>query len=397
MSQSFPIKADLPKQDQAELDRISAISSGLRNASETAFLNARLQYLTNEIIETDSTGNILECRGNTVPVNGLSGFAKGCTFIKIDAAGGVVGNFVNIGITSACQFQQVTNFNPGQFDLVKFSVLSVPQTVSGNATMAFDGYHTAYYYQAKSSHSEIYGHNLLTGEIAAITNGSLLDEAYAGATMVYASGKLYFTRGGGYAALYSITPSGTLSYLTNCPTNINFGCAMAYDGNDSIYLLTATTLQRYSISGNSWTALTAPASGVTEGASLAFVGNGKLYALKGGGTTTAWVYDVSGDSWSSIAATPGTVYDGAALAWAGGNAVYALRGIGSQGFWRYHIGINAWETLDNLPIPASTGSTLLPLGGGHFLAYIAEPSGITSFGVVNNLYFYSGYHFGATR
>jgi hypothetical protein len=106
MSNQFPILSDLPKPDQSEIARIQAISSGQRSTGEQNYLTARTAYLTNRISRYDEDGNILEFSGNTVPADGLSGFAKGAIFIKRDAAGGADGTYENIGTTSSCQFQQ---------------------------------------------------------------------------------------------------------------------------------------------------------------------------------------------------------------------------------------------------------------------------------------------------
>lgn len=54
-------------------------------------------------IHRDSSGNILLATGTTVP-GAEAGFAKGCVFIKTDAATGVDGTYFNIGTTTAASF-----------------------------------------------------------------------------------------------------------------------------------------------------------------------------------------------------------------------------------------------------------------------------------------------------
>lgn len=59
-----------------------------------------------EVIIEDDSNNILIARGNTVP-DADPGFAKGCTFIKIDAANGTRALYQNIGTTSSCSFEMI--------------------------------------------------------------------------------------------------------------------------------------------------------------------------------------------------------------------------------------------------------------------------------------------------
>jgi hypothetical protein len=111
--------------------------------------------------------------------------------------------------------------------------------------------------------------------------------------------------------------------------------------------------------------------------------------MAGAGQQIFQRYSIQSNTWTSLASTPGTVYDGGQLAWDHGNYVYAFRGIGSQDFWRYDIATGQWQILGSLPVPASSGSTLYYAGSGGFLAYIAEPDGLTSYGIVSNLYRYT--------
>jgi hypothetical protein len=81
----FEIKTNLPISTQLEIDKIEAKATTARTAEEAAFLVALAPYLTNEILQEDSDGLILEARGLTIPT-GYAGFAKGATFIKYDNA-----------------------------------------------------------------------------------------------------------------------------------------------------------------------------------------------------------------------------------------------------------------------------------------------------------------------
>lgn len=86
------------------------------------------------------------------------------------------------------------------------------------------------------------------------------------------------------------------------------------NGNDDyIYLIgnNATTFYRYSISGNSWTTLTALPAAAGAGCGLYWDwGTGgdtdKIYAIRGAGSSTIYRYSISGNSWSTITYVPAT-------------------------------------------------------------------------------------------
>lgn len=57
----------------------------------------------------DSSGDAIIATGTTVPSDSGTGYAKGCLFIDTDVAAGTSGLYVNIGTSSACNFNLVTN------------------------------------------------------------------------------------------------------------------------------------------------------------------------------------------------------------------------------------------------------------------------------------------------
>lgn len=103
---NFQTKSDLTSQTLQELERIIAINSALRTTEETKFYNARLPYLTNEVISEDADGLILQAAGNTLPT-GLTGFKKGALFIKKDAA--TTGLYQNIGDQTSASWSLITD------------------------------------------------------------------------------------------------------------------------------------------------------------------------------------------------------------------------------------------------------------------------------------------------
>lgn len=100
MANTFKTKNTLPYATQKEMERILAISSAQRTTVEANFLTSLAPYVTNEIILSNASGEIVTASGSEVPT-GASGFIKGATFVKTDVSGVII-TFKNIGtITSA--------------------------------------------------------------------------------------------------------------------------------------------------------------------------------------------------------------------------------------------------------------------------------------------------------
>lgn len=78
----FVTKTDLPTPTIERLEAINALSSGLRTAADAAFLAARLQYLTNEVLLRDENNLIVIAAGNTVPTS-VDGFKVGALFVNL--------------------------------------------------------------------------------------------------------------------------------------------------------------------------------------------------------------------------------------------------------------------------------------------------------------------------
>lgn len=70
----------------------------------------------------DGSGNILHATGTTVPTGG-AGYAKGCLFVKTDAATGVKGLYENVGTTSAASFNLIGDVAASEITLAEGSLL----------------------------------------------------------------------------------------------------------------------------------------------------------------------------------------------------------------------------------------------------------------------------------
>jgi hypothetical protein len=152
---------------------------------------------------------------------------------------------------------------------------------------------------------------------------------------------------------------------------------MVYPGTGS-YLYstrgrTTNNFWRYSVSGNSWEALTAPANSFGSGHQL--VGTpSKIYALRGDSYNNFWAYDPSSNTWASSANTPDTVNFGSSLCYVtlagGGNFIYATRGNRSSDFWRYSLSTDSWESMAPVPVLLGGGyggTSLVYPGVGDYL------------------------------
>lgn len=62
-----------------------------------------------KVLIYDAAKNVLIATGTEVPTDTTAGYAKGCLFIKTDVAAATSGLYVNVGTTTSCDFNLVTN------------------------------------------------------------------------------------------------------------------------------------------------------------------------------------------------------------------------------------------------------------------------------------------------
>ncbi len=118
-----------------------------RNANFTQYNAVQLAGETETInsvsvvgLEADPSGNLLYCQGLTVPTNGSSGYAKGCTFIKTDAVSGTSGVYENVGTNTSCIFTIVSPA-PASFYIVaagKSAITGTQTVVTVSGAVATD-------------------------------------------------------------------------------------------------------------------------------------------------------------------------------------------------------------------------------------------------------------------
>jgi hypothetical protein len=68
------------------------------------YVGGNAATVTVYVLIEDAVGDILWCTGDTMPTDGLSGFAKGCIFIDTDVADNSQGVYFNIGTNTSAEF-----------------------------------------------------------------------------------------------------------------------------------------------------------------------------------------------------------------------------------------------------------------------------------------------------
>lgn len=164
------------------------------------------------------------------------------------------------------------------------------------------------------------------------------------------------------------------------------GTALAWDFGDYIYALYGAATDdsrrwfyRYSISGNSWQALTNTTYDQGEGDTITWVGlDNRIYATIGGEQRATYFlrYDPTSNTWSDVAVTdpPAGMGDGASLVWTGIKYLFALRGefyetTALYDFWRYDLTTDTWMSMADIPADPHDGGTG-GVGDGGSLLYI---------------------------
>jgi len=82
-----------------------------------------INSITIQVLEYNLDGDVLLCTGTTAPTADSSGYAKGCLFIKTDAADGTKGLYENIGIKTASDFNLIGDIAASEIGLAEGSVL----------------------------------------------------------------------------------------------------------------------------------------------------------------------------------------------------------------------------------------------------------------------------------
>ena len=239
--------------------------------------------------------------------------------------------------------------------------------IGGDNLYAFQGGTTAFWRYAISSESPYLWTEL---------EDTSANVKYGGALCSTGDDYIYSFRGNTQKDFWRYSISGdSWTAMTDAPDTVFSGGSLTYPGSgDFIYALRGnytTTFWRYSISGNSWSTMTSTSANVGAGGALCSTGDDYIYAFRGGYNTTFWRYSISGDSWTAMTSTSADIHGGGALCYPGsGNYIYALRGNTQRDFWRYSISGNTWSTMASTPVNVGYvgwGGSLAYPGSGDYI------------------------------
>lgn len=234
-----------------------------------------------------------------------------------------------------------------------------------------------YVYDIAKSSWQVPNYNLFGNNF----RGTDLFTFTTGAQVVKGDSNYYYLARGGVDSLFIRydADSGTVVKLTDVPSGMTTGSAMAYDAtHNRIYAVTNSLIRRffvYDIAGNYWYeegADPVPAA-PGAGAAMKYDGSRYIYLLRGASTTTFYRYDTqasAGSRWTTLAVAPATIGAGASIVIKSGY-VYALRGNSQLGFYRYDINAGTWSdpAVADLPSGATVGADGFLADGGSNTLY----------------------------
>ncbi|MEO0083953.1 MAG: choice-of-anchor J domain-containing protein [candidate division WOR-3 bacterium] len=190
----------------------------------------------------------------------------------------------------------------------------------------------------------------------------------AGADLVSANNMIFAIKGNNTREFWAYYPnSDSWAHKRFIPSvkGLKAGSNLTfYNGN--IYCLVGGGYEfyRYDIAKDSWYGLCSAPAGRNNrkfrfGSSIAYGGNGRIYALKGMSTYNEfYYYDINTNSWEEQESLPyfhplirkkRTVKAGGGICYDGAQKIYAIKGGGENEFWQYDILTNHWQALETIP------------------------------------------------
>ncbi len=191
-------------------------------------------------------------------------------------------------------------------------------------------------------------------------------------------------------------PKGAWTNEASLPLNVTNGSGLAFDGNDTIYILRGTNTQtfwKYSVSNKIYTALEDYGSNVNVGSSMVYVpygvtsgctdAAGCIFATQGNaanGTSTIFQrFDPSADAngaWTALNGPSYAPYQGSSLAYDGNNTIYYHCGysyttpLTYNKFYKYNIQTGLWTSLTDSPDLVRYGGTMTYVPHGDYCSAV---------------------------
>lgn len=132
---------------------------------------------------------VTECNGTVTITNGGAGYAKGCRYVKTNAAGGTDGVYENIGTSASCQFITGGETPPGDIALPSGEIL-VGNSLGAAAAVAMTGDIAITNAGVTTIQpSAVTGAKMITGKgpflVAVVTNGTTPVNVFGGPTIPF--------------------------------------------------------------------------------------------------------------------------------------------------------------------------------------------------------------------
>jgi len=166
-------------------------------------------------------------------------------------------------------------------------------STSMQTNIIFDGNNRLYY---------IEGQNMVYFDMAARA-ATVKAAASASSTglICYDHGDIIYTFLGTGTSFEAYSISGdSFSALTATPAAMSSKTQPFYGGGDFIYISIAGAMYRYSISGNSWATMTAPGVTLTSFCGCGYYEDEIYYFYYSGSGSSVYIYSISGNSWRTI-------------------------------------------------------------------------------------------------
>lgn len=267
-----------------------------------------------------------------------------------------------------------------------------PATVNSGAAWAYvSGSNKLYTFRGTNT-TAFYGYDIdtdtwstLAVAPATVTTG--------GAISAGPSGYLYALRGNNTTTFWRYDIAGNTwddGSAADAPQAVGAGDSLFYDGSRYLYAIKGAgddTFMRYDTTTDTWDTLANTDFGatsehlvntVTTGADLAYDGNDTIYLIQGGGYSGFSAYSIASNTWTALANSPAaSSAEGGQVEYdATSNAVYYIPANAKPFLFKYDVATDTWTQLVDAPMPLTTSAAMKNVGG---ILYILRGGGTQNF------------------